>query len=104
MNMKAKGAVLGQPIQSLEDVRGLTWVNINYLFIEGLARCGYTDVARELRARTLKLLMRHNDIYEYYHPDTGDPPPHAASVFGWSSAVFVDLAIEASRSQDPQRF
>jgi hypothetical protein len=45
--------------------------------------------------------MRHNDIYEYYHPDSGEPPPHAASVFGWSSAVFVDLAIQASRSQAP---
>jgi glycogen debranching enzyme len=77
--------------------RGPTWVNINYLFIEGLARCGYRDLARLLRDKTLELLMRHNDIYEYYHPETGDPPPDAASVFGWSSAVFVDLAIKASR-------
>lgn len=77
--------------------RGPTWVNINYLFIEGLARASYPDRARELRDKTLALLMRHNDIYEYYNPDTGDPPPHAASVFGWSSAVFVDLAIQASR-------
>lgn len=80
--------------------RGPTWVNINYLFIEGLLRAGYPDLARELRVKTLELLMRHNDIYEYYNPDTGDPPPHAASVFGWSSAVFVDLAIQASRTQD----
>ncbi len=77
--------------------RGPTWVNINYLFVEGLQRAGYPDLARELRDKTLALLMRHNDIYEYYHPDTGDPPPHAASVFGWSSAVFVDLAIQASK-------
>ncbi len=83
--------------------RGPTWVNINYLFIEGLARAGYPDLARELRAKTLELLMRHNDIYEYYNPDTGDPPPHAASVFGWSSAVFVDLAIQASH-KDPKGF
>jgi putative isomerase len=79
--------------------RGPTWVNINYLFIEGLARCGYSAQARVLRDRTLALLMRHNDIYEYYHPETGDPPPNAASVFGWSSAVFVDLAIKASRGE-----
>ncbi len=76
--------------------RGPTWVNINYLFIEGLARCGYSDLARALRDKTLALLNRHADIYEYYNPDTGDPPPHAASVFGWSSAVFVDLAIKAA--------
>ncbi len=77
---------------------GPTWVNINYLFVEGLIRAGYPDLARDLRDRTLKLLMRHNDIYEYYNPDSGNPPPHAASVFGWSSAVFVDLAIQASQS------
>lgn len=77
--------------------RGPTWANINYLFIEGLQRAGYADLARELRNKTLELLMRHNDIYEYYHPDTGNPPPHAASVFGWSSAAFVDLAIQASK-------
>jgi glycogen debranching enzyme len=79
--------------------RGPTWVNINYLFIEGLVQSGYHQIARELRDKTLELLMRHDDIYEYYHPQTGDPPPKAASVFGWSSAVFVDLAIKASYGQ-----
>jgi glycogen debranching enzyme len=79
--------------------RGPTWVNINYLFIEGLARYGRQDLARLLRDKTLELLMRHNDLYEYYHPETGDPPPNAASVFGWSSAVFIDLAIKASRGE-----
>jgi putative isomerase len=79
--------------------RGPTWVNINYLFIEGLARCGERDAARLLRDKTLELLMGQNDIYEYYNPETGKPPPRAASVFGWSSAVFVDLAIKASRGE-----
>jgi glycogen debranching enzyme len=79
--------------------RGPTWVNVNYLFIEGLARGGYLDLARALRDKTLELLMRHSDIYEYYNPETGNPPPRAASVFGWSSAVFVDLAIKASRGE-----
>ncbi|MBI5029029.1 MAG: hypothetical protein HZB51_00780 [Chloroflexi bacterium] len=79
--------------------RGPTWVNINYLFVEGLARCGYNDLARELRNKTLKLIMRHNDIYEYYNPLTGDPPSHSASVFGWSSAVFIDLAIDAMKDK-----
>jgi len=65
----------------------------------GLGARGYLDWARALRDKTLALLMRHSDIYEYYHPETGDPPPNAASVFGWSSAVFVDLAIKASRGK-----
>jgi glycogen debranching enzyme len=79
--------------------RGPTWVNINYLFIEGLVKNGYHEHARALRDKTLALLMRENDIYEYYNPETGCPPPRAASVFGWSSAVFIDLAIKASRGE-----
>ncbi len=74
-------------------------MNINYLFIEGLVRSGYPELACRLRDRTLDLMLRQRDIYEYYNPETGDPPPNAASVFGWSSAVFVDLAIHASRSE-----
>lgn len=79
--------------------RGPTWVNVNYLFIDGLARSGYANVARGLRDKTLDLLMQHDDLYEYYNPSTGEPPLDAASVFGWSSAVFVDLAIKASRDE-----
>lgn len=79
--------------------RGPTWTNINYLFIEGLMRSGYSDIARLLRDKTLDLMMRHRDIFEFYNPETSKPPPTAASVFGWSSAVFVDLAIKASRGE-----
>ncbi|MCA1553267.1 MAG: glycogen debranching protein, partial [Chloroflexi bacterium] len=71
--------------------RGPTWANVNYLFVEGLAKCGYPDLARELRERTLAMVMRHADIYEYYNPLTGERPPKAAGMFGWTSAVCVDL-------------
>jgi putative isomerase len=79
--------------------RGPTWVNVNYLMIEGLQRTGYVDLARELRRRTLDLLGAHDDIYEYYHPQTGEVPPKAASIFGWSAAVYIDLAIQAMRDK-----
>ena len=77
--------------------RGPTWVNVNYLLIEGLQRSGYPDLARELRRRTLDLICGQDDIYEYYHPETGEHPPRAAATFGWSAAVFIDLAIQAAR-------
>ncbi|MGE5141142.1 MAG: amylo-alpha-1,6-glucosidase [Rudaea sp.] len=80
--------------------RGPTWVNINYLFIEALTP-RYPEIARTLRERTLALMLQQPDIHEYYNPDTGAPPPQAASVFGWSCAVFVDLAIQASRDKEP---
>lgn len=79
--------------------RGPTWINVNYLFIDGLVQSGYADLARQLRDRTLDLLMQHDDIFEYYHPETGEPPPRAARLFGWSSAIFIDLAIHASRGE-----
>lgn len=79
--------------------RGPTWVNVNYLLIEGLQRSGYPDLVREFRQRTLDLICCRDDIYEYYHPLSGENPPNAASMFGWSSAVFIDLAIQAAREQ-----
>jgi putative isomerase len=74
--------------------RGPTWVNLNYLLIEGLQRCGYVAEAAELRRRTLHLIAGHRDIYEYYDPQTGEPPPKAASLFGWSAALFIELALQ----------
>jgi len=79
--------------------RGPTWVNVNYLLIEGLQRSGYPELARDLRHKTLDLIGGRDDIYEYYHPSNGENPPNAASMFGWSSAVFIDLAIQAAREK-----
>src|SRR4030095_4739488 len=70
--------------------RGPTWANVNYLFTEGLQKCGYPEYARELASRTMEMIEQHSDIYEYYNPLTGMHPPKAAGMFGWTSAVFVD--------------
>lgn len=74
--------------------RGPIWVNINLLFVEALERVGRTDVARKLRRASLDLIMQHDDIYEYYNPHTAENPPKAAPVFGWTSASFIELAIQ----------
>ncbi len=79
--------------------RGPVWTNINYLFIEGLMRSGYPDLAVVLRDKTLELMSRHRDIYEYYSPETSNPPVTSAPLFGWSAAVFLDLVIKLSRGQ-----
>lgn len=78
---------------------GPVWVNINYFFIEALNLIGEHDLARELRDKTLELVMRHASIFEYYNADTGEPPKTAADVFGWTAAVFIDLAIQASQDE-----
>jgi glycogen debranching enzyme len=80
--------------------RGPTWVNVNYLLIEGLERIGRADVATSLRRKTLEMVVRERDIYEYYHPLTGACDSDAASIFGWSAALFIDLAIQAAREAE----
>lgn len=72
-------------------------MNVNYMLIEGLLRSGFPDLARKLRHSTLDMICSRDDIYEYYHPETGEKPTEAASVFGWSSAILIDLAIQDAR-------
>lgn len=74
--------------------RGPTWANINYLFVEALQRVGQYDLARQLRRKTLDLIRQHTDIYEYYNPLSGLPPPKAARLYGWTSAIYIELAIQ----------
>jgi Mannosylglycerate hydrolase MGH1-like glycoside hydrolase domain len=77
--------------------RGPVWANINYIFIEALRQVGQFALADELLDKTLNLIMSQPGLYEYYRADTGEPPSTAAAAFGWTAAVFIDLAIQASR-------
>ncbi|HPO58428.1 MAG TPA: trehalase family glycosidase [Anaerolineaceae bacterium] len=79
--------------------RGPIWTNINYFFIEALRKVGKCDLAKTIRDKTLEMMMKHDDIFEFYNPITGEPPETAAHIFGWSSAVFIDLAIQASQEE-----
>ncbi|MBU0496223.1 MAG: hypothetical protein KKA73_11290 [Chloroflexi bacterium] len=79
--------------------RGPAWANVNYFFVEALRQVGAHDLARALREKTLEMVMRHPSIYEYYNAETGEPPPTAADTFGWTAAVFIDLAIQASQEE-----
>jgi putative isomerase len=81
----------------LQMWRGPTWANVNYLLIDGLFRSGYDKLARDLRSLTLELLAGQRDFFEYYHPQSGENPPKAAPIYGWSAALFIDLAIQATR-------
>jgi hypothetical protein len=76
--------------------RGPVWANINYIFIEALHLVGEHALARTLREKTLNLVMGQPSIYEYYNSETGEPPIAAADTFGWTAAIFIDLAIQAS--------
>jgi hypothetical protein len=77
--------------------RGPVWVNINYIFVEALRQVDENDLADALCERTLDLIMGQPGIHEYYDGETGKPPALAADAFGWTAAVFIDLALQASR-------
>ncbi len=74
--------------------RGPVWINVNYLLIDGLKRAGFPEVARDLRRKTLEMMLNATDIYEYYNPNTGEKPPRAVAMFGWSAALFIDLVLD----------
>ncbi len=78
-------------------MEGPVWANINYFFIEALYGVGQVDLAKQLRDRTLEMIMAQTDVYEYYHAETGSPPQKAVNTFGWTAAIFIDLAIQASK-------
>ena len=48
----------------------------------------------------MQLIMNQPGMYEYYSSETGQPPVTAADTFGWTAAVFVDLAIQASQGEN----
>jgi putative isomerase len=80
--------------------RGPVWANINYFFVEALQQIDQHELASTLRQKTLELIMEHDEIAEYYNSETGAVPENAALGFGWTAAVFIDLAIQTSRDMD----
>jgi putative isomerase len=79
--------------------RGPIWVNVNYIFIEALRQVGEHALARTLLGKTLDLVASQPSIYEYYNSETGEPSATAVDAFGWTAAIFIDLAIQASRDE-----
>jgi len=93
------------PAYNLEAMwRGPIWANVNYFFVEALQKVGEIELARELRHKTLDMIMEQPGIHEYYNPETGRPPAAAAKMFGWTAAVFIELALqETSESESAVR-
>jgi hypothetical protein len=68
--------------------QGPTWVNTNWLIIDGLERYGFTDVAADLRQRTIALVSSVGP-YEYFSPIDGKGL--GAHDFSWTAALTIDL-------------
>ena len=94
--------------------RGCSWLNINYFIILGLRKYGYTELAEELREKTLasvnKWYEETGNVFEFYDADDkicpfylkrkGEQPEkpdykvhvHSISDYNWS-ACFIELLI-----------
>ena len=102
------------PHYDVDMWRGCSWLNINYFLILGLRKYGYTEIAEELRRRTLdsvnKWYLQTGNIFEFYDADNricpfylkrkGEQPEkpdyrvhvHAITDYNWS-ACFIELLI-----------
>lgn len=68
--------------------QGPSWVNTNWLVIEGLKNYGYEDHAAALAEITLDMVQRAG-ASEYFDPTTGEPL--GARNFSWTAALTIDL-------------
>ena len=87
---------------AIRDIRpNVIVINISDFLQEmnGLAQQALNENSYACLEKTLDMVAKHPSIYEYYNAETGDPPANAADTFGWTAAVFIDLAIQASREE-----
>ena len=68
--------------------QGPTWINMNWLIIDGLERYGFKQEADIIRAKSLELVAKHG-CYEYFSPLDGSPA--GANNFSWTAALTIDL-------------
>lgn len=68
--------------------QGPTWVNTNWLIIDGLRRNGFKSHAETLRESTLEMIEQAG-FYEYFSPLDGQPA--GVSNFSWTAALTIDL-------------
>jgi neutral trehalase len=68
--------------------QGPTWLNINWLIIDGLKRNGFKDHADALSELSLELVEK-SGFAEYFDPITGQPL--GIKDFSWTAALAIDL-------------
>ena len=70
--------------------KGPSWINTNWLIVDGLRRYGYDELATEISEKTIELVNAHGP-YEYFSPLDGQPL--GAANFSWTAALTIDLIV-----------
>lgn len=68
--------------------QGPSWINMNWLIIDGLEHYGYSDHAAALRETTLEM-VENGGFYEYFNTKSG--APLGTPDFSWTAALALDL-------------
>ncbi len=68
--------------------QGPTWLNTNWLIIDGLRQYGFHREADNISKQSLNL-VEQNGPYEYFSAKTGKPA--GAKNFSWTAALTIDL-------------
>lgn len=71
--------------------QGPTWVNTNWLLIDGLKRMGYEEESNALKQKTIDLVEAQGP-WEYFNPHTGKGL--GAKDFSWTAALTIDLLTQ----------
>ncbi len=73
--------------------QGPTWLNTNWLIIDGLRRYGFTAEAEHIRQSSLRL-VEQSGMYEYFSPLSG--AGYGTRDFSWTAACVLDLLHQDS--------
>jgi glycogen debranching enzyme len=71
--------------------QGPSWINTNWLIVDGLKRYGFDDEAEMIKTQSIKMVTEHGP-YEYFSAKNGDPA--GAKNFSWSAALIIDFLAE----------
>lgn len=74
--------------QPLRYWQGPTWINTNWLIVDGLRRYGYHELADEITTRSLDVVEKGSS-FEYFSPRDGTPA--GAANFSWTAALTLDF-------------
>lgn len=68
--------------------QGPTWLNTNWLLVDGLKRYGFDNEAKRIIEKSCALVEAHGP-YEYFSALNGDPA--GAHNFSWTAALAIDF-------------
>lgn len=68
--------------------QGPSWINTNWLIIQGLDHYGFTEEANTIKHKTIKMVEKAG-FYEYFSPKTGEG--YGSPSFSWTASLYIDL-------------